>query len=441
MLGVSTVSYDYAGIERCRSFCKWLRMVLSWNSIQPTLETWQWESADRCVTHAKNLGYKIILDIGDGFSSEVPLYNGSPFLPNGVGNQKYLKHLQDFVIAITQRYGNLISIFQIEREVNQAFLTGLWGWRDFSLGGSWKDWGFVTEIITSLSVIIRNAGHKITTQIHTDIHPNLNKSIKTPSWLDAITQWAPHLDFIGISAYPNYIRATPVYSIQNRIHQIQKITQKPIIVLETGYPVASGPQSQLRSHSFSNQRLYVEKNIMDCMKSGVHGYFYFSPHAGIGFSYSYTSQDLYALEKLALCMETGDIRYFYQILSNPGLSYVQNIFPNVLQSTERGFIMFDINNNPLPATQFLMDIYSHMTSFTWNLRRGNNLLAFPIKPMLSTLELFKQMNASVMIYVDSEGNFKNHTDRDGEFEVTPGIGYLFVIREARTFTYWGTTWE
>ena len=177
------------------------------------------------------------------------------------------------------------------------------------------------------------------------------------------------------------------------------------------------------------------------MKAGVYGYFYFPPHGGIGFNYQYTADDLHAMERLALAMETGNIQYFYSILSKPGFNYVQKIFPQVLQSTESGFIMFDKDYNPLPATVRLQEIYKSMKSFTWNLRRGNNLLAFPIKPILPMPELFKQMNASIMIYMDSEGNFKNYTDTDLEFEVNPGIGYLFTIREARDFTYWGFAWE
>ncbi|MBI1928404.1 glycosyl hydrolase 53 family protein [Candidatus Poribacteria bacterium] len=443
LLGISTVSYDKTGVELCSKFSNCVRIVFSWRNIQPDLVDFNWDVSDELINHAIQHKLRIIADIGDGFVNEVPLFNGAPFVPNIVGKDLYLQKLQAYVTAFVQRYRDKIALFQIERELNQAFFAGLWGWRDFSLGGAWKDWGFLTEIIASTSSIVRAHNCQVTTQFHTDIHPKLNQSTKTKTWIDAIGEWSEYLDIVGIGAYPNYIRATPVESIEQKLQNIKEITDVPILIIESGYPIAANPDRMpnLRKHTPINQAEYAKQNIISAFNSGAIGYLYFAPHSGNGFYYPYTREDIEVMTKLALAMDTGDIRYFYEVLSKSGSHYLTSRLPSVLQSTESGFIMFNDKWEPLPVTLTISNLFKNMKPIMINLRRGNNLVGLPYKPIgVTIMDLFKIVNANVIIYMDRNGKFEVYTDRDDPIEMKPGDGYIFVCKEDVTLVYWGEPW-
>ena len=111
--------------------------------------------------------------------------------------------------------GLRIPFWQTENELNQAFFTAIFGWRHPALfgafGSAWTDWAFVTDILETLRLAVKDADPTALTTMnfHTDVHPGLNHYFDNPGWQEAVVQWRDLMDVISFDAYPNYYRSSP----------------------------------------------------------------------------------------------------------------------------------------------------------------------------------------------------------------------------------------
>ena len=110
---------------------------------------------------------------------------GEPAAPDILGQEEYLARQYRFTRAVVERYdgdgvddapsGLRIPFWQTENELNQAFFTAIFGWRYPDLfgafGSAWTDWEFVTRILETLRLAVKDADPTALTTMnfHTDV--------------------------------------------------------------------------------------------------------------------------------------------------------------------------------------------------------------------------------------------------------------------------------
>lgn len=94
-------------------------MVYSWAAMQ------DWSELDRRMSFYANSSIQVIGEVTEGTSSGLPNYNGTFFDPNVVGQDVYLAYVYRAARATVNRYKNRISLWQIENELNEAWIARL----------------------------------------------------------------------------------------------------------------------------------------------------------------------------------------------------------------------------------------------------------------------------------------------------------------------------
>ena len=181
----------------------------------------------------------------------------------GIGRDAYLAQAYLHAAALARRYRDRIGIWNLENELNWAYVhTGVAGWR---VGSAWSDPEFCRRLLKTLADGIKAGNPSALVTMNFNIHD--------PAYLQKIGDWADPLDLIGIGAYPNYLFATPIMSslLSSAIQNVKAITNKPVLVLETGYP--SGPAA--KGYSETNQVQYLNESTRATLENAGSGYFYF----------------------------------------------------------------------------------------------------------------------------------------------------------------------
>lgn len=128
-----------------------VRVYATWKSIEPSLpfplppldlavlrntsDQWlpqysaqvDWTSLDSYVTTLVKNGIEPLIEIGEGTNWCLPSFNGGIADPASLSPDQYLAYLYRYSRAVVHRYKNDVSLWQIENELNEAFLESLIG--------------------------------------------------------------------------------------------------------------------------------------------------------------------------------------------------------------------------------------------------------------------------------------------------------------------------
>lgn len=222
-----------------------------------------WQIFDQMITAYASENISLILVIAPGYSSSLPLYNGERATPDVLGEEEYLTQVFLYARATVRRYKKYAKIWQIENELNVACETVLWGWRD---GYNWCDRNFTTRLMKVLYLAVKTEDPSALTthNFHTDLH-----------WIKDVENWYDYVDIIGLDAYPNYLNGKyPMGEIVGKrvLMAIHYFPDKPVIVLETGYPT----QPVEKGFSEEGQAEYIKEAMLSTFLNGGSGFLYFT---------------------------------------------------------------------------------------------------------------------------------------------------------------------
>jgi len=168
----------------------WMRTQVTWRSVEPVvtdrgitvedvdhdpgmvteyLQGRDWSQADALIGGILAAGMEPLVIVGHGYAGTLPEFEGARLTPDRIGREAYLGQIYLFARAVVERYdgdgvldapgGQRVRFWQLENELNQAFLTAIWGWREPSfldaLNSAWRDWNFVTRLLQTLSRAVR----------------------------------------------------------------------------------------------------------------------------------------------------------------------------------------------------------------------------------------------------------------------------------------------
>ncbi len=326
------------------------------------IDTMNWERPDQLIAAIIDAGMTPFINVGLGFTFFLPTFEGQEANPDWIGKENYIGHLYLHIRAVVERYngdgdhdapgGLVVKHWQVEGELNQAFLTALFGWRTPSfagaLGCAWKDWDFLTDIISNAAraVKVEDPEALTTTSIHSDIHPNMNHLFRIPTWREAIAEWRDHLDIIGIDLYPNYYIADPPRGdwVGERVREaIELGCGKPVVVMETNYP--SGPD--LLGYTEEKQADYVQAGLQSAIDNQASGYFHFGIKGPDHHSVEISDEDMENLLLLGTLFEEGAVLEMLRFALTH-MEYMEDHFIHVLQAVEHywGIVRPDGTHKP-----------------------------------------------------------------------------------------------
>jgi hypothetical protein len=238
----------------------------------------------------------------------------------------------------------------------------------------------------------------VTQNVHTDIPEHIHELFHLPGfYLDAIADWQYILDVISFDAYPNYVVATPLYGdvLGNRTAAILQVLQnnssqilqkykslqypvrsspsdiQPVMVMETGYPVAADPSEQpsIVNYTAEAQAQYMQQALQSVVANGARGFQVFGLWPCPGFSPppgGYTREDVRALTSLNEVYQSGDLLpALTWLLLPPGtplehLEYAVTRLPEVVGVVENGWGILNPDGTPKPAYTTLQQLYSQL---------------------------------------------------------------------------------
>ena len=390
LFGLSQVPAEATAIAQDVG-AKYLRPTLSWRVVEPTvtvegltvegvrsdpagIAAWaasrDWRAFDQRLDEIAAAGLVPVPIVGHGYTNTLPLLNGVPAAPDVLGREEYLARQYRFVRAVVERYdgdgvddapsGLRIALWQTENELNQAFFTAIFGWRYpalFSaLGSAWQDWAFVTRILDTLRLAVKDADPTALTTMnfHTDVHGGINAFFGHPSWLESVREWRDRMDVVSFDAYPNYYRPSPPNGTEvgARAAAVSSMACcRPVIVMETGYP--TGPAES--GYDEQKQAQFIRDAFDSSVAAGVRGFFLFGARTSETHTATITPYDLEQLAILADIFETGDAATLLQYaLTN--LDYVQNQLASVIQAVEGYWGLYRADGTEKPALQTMREI-------------------------------------------------------------------------------------
>jgi hypothetical protein len=366
---------------------RWVRPAINWGEVEPTLaspgltvaqvkanpglvedysRSARWSGPDALLGSMTSAGIQGFVIVGHGYAWRLPLFRGVPASPDAIGREQYLGHLYLHVRAAVERYdgdGYLdapgiapVRRWQLENELNEAFLTALWGWRQPSFeaatGSAWQDWDFLTRLLDTLVDAVKSSDQGALTAVnfHTDVSDALSASLGKKTWRQAIEAWSSKVDIVGVDVYPNYYRAQPVRGavVGERVSEAQRLAGgKPVMVLETGYP--SGPSAA--GFDEAAQDAFIRAAYASAVAAGARGYFHFGSVTRESHEVEITAVDLANLEMVAAAYDGQDASAlvgFYLTQT----AYIKEHFVKVLQAVEGywGLVRADGSRKPAWAT-------------------------------------------------------------------------------------------
>jgi hypothetical protein len=366
---------------------RWMRPAVRWADVEPALarpsltvadvkanpslveqysRSVSWAAPDALLSSISGAGLRSFVIVGHGYAWRLPRWNGVAATPDAIGRELYLGHLYLHVRAVVERYdgdGQLdapgitpVRHWQLENELNEAYLTALWGWREPSFerahASAWQDWGFLTRLLTTLRDAVKDsdAGSLTAVNFHTDVSDALSATLGKTTWRQAIQQWSGFIDIVGVDAYPNYYRAQPTRGavVGERVSAARSFAgDRPVIVLEAGYP--SGPA--VEGFDEASQDAFVRAAYTAAVSAGARGYFHFGSVTSETHAVEITPADLANLERVGAAYDGEDVGWLITFsLTQP--SYVQGHFVGVLQAVEGywGLLRRDGSRKPAWST-------------------------------------------------------------------------------------------
>jgi hypothetical protein len=348
---------------------RWMRTQVTWRSVEPVvtnlgitvedvdahpgmitdyIQNHDWSVPDAMLAQILAAGLQPLVIVGHGYAGTLPQFEGAVLTPDRIGKENYLGQIYLYARAVVERYNGdgdrdapgapVVRFWQLENELNQAFLTAVWGWREPSFldafQSAWQDWNFVTRLLRTLSTAVRTEDPEAWTTVnfHTDVPAEINEGFLQPSWENAIRQWVSYIDVIGLDAYPNYYSPLPVKGdvLQARVATAREMgCGKPVVVVETGYP--SGPAE--RGYTEAGQAEFIQEAFDSSVAGGAQGLFLFGVKTGESHGTEITPEDLANLEYLSQLYEQGA---FEELLAFAlgNAEYLENHFAAVLQTVE-----------------------------------------------------------------------------------------------------------
>ena len=346
----------------------WVRTSLSWNRIDPIItdislsleevlnspemvddyiHNHDWTSLDNEYRSYLLAGLTPFPVVGLGWYTSYPLYQGEPATPDAIGKDTYLAYMYLHVRALVERWdgdgyedaeGITLHLWQTENELNQAFLTALWGWRypayAEAFGSAWYDWDFLTDLLITLDRAVHDADPSALTTLnfHTDIPPEVNHLFRLPSWEESVTEWRDHMDLVGFDSYPNYYYADPVKGevIGDRVETLTVLGGfKPVIAMEVGYP--SGPSDL--GYTPEKQAEFLDEAFHSAVEAGIVGYFHFKLSSPDSDDVDITEQDKMTLAAIGHLFENGHV-LACTAWGITHIPYIEEHFLDVLQAVE-----------------------------------------------------------------------------------------------------------
>jgi hypothetical protein len=237
----------------------WLRAnpgaVAAWAATQ------DWTETDRRLSLYANSSITIIGEVTEGTVMGLPNFGDSVFDPNVVGEDVYLAYVYRAARATVSRYKQRVHMWQIENELNEAFLASLGGQRRFQLlGSAWRKWDFLSALLWTCRMAVKDEDPAalVTMNFHTDVAEWVHDALALPGYFEkAVADWHDLLDVISIDAYPNAFVSSPCESaiVAQRVSaSIAASKGMPVFVMEWNYPVAA-PSNQLPDvANFSDSR-------------------------------------------------------------------------------------------------------------------------------------------------------------------------------------------
>lgn len=227
-----------------------------------------WEKYDLMVDSLVEAHIEPHLVISAGYTFQIPnaLIKGSygRGIPDVLGKDRYIAQAFLHARAAVRRYAGKVNIWQIENELNAAGETRIVArWRS---GSAWIDWGFLTHLIQTLSSAVKQEDPRALCSHNFSMRPFL--------WRDDIRRWREFLDITGIDPYPNYIFGFPQRgrSVGRAVKEAVDVSDgKPVMVLESGYPV----RPARRGYSESRQAGYIRDAIEASVEAGASGFYYY----------------------------------------------------------------------------------------------------------------------------------------------------------------------
>ena len=322
MCGISSANLDSSAVHQLQDIsATHVRRYVFWNSVEPTLQElnqslsitamkadpqgwiydWaahlDWSYAEKQIRPLLAANITPLVEIGEGTFYGLPKYKGQYADPAVIGNELYLAYQYRFARAAVHRYKDVISLWQIENELNEAFLSTFFGQRLNLLVplSPWANWTFLTTLLTTLRDAVKDEDKSgksvVTMNFHTDVPLFFHEQIAFLTsvngfYLNAVKQWHHLLDVISIDAYPNMYAASPIgaANVSQRVSAVLSTLKyvgdgsKSCFVMETGYPtdaVTNDSNPSALNFSQAAQAVYASEVIDSVHQVGGVGLFYF----------------------------------------------------------------------------------------------------------------------------------------------------------------------
>ena len=314
------------------------RLYLHWSFIQPTIEQLEpnltvaslradpslvyewaatvpnWSVHDQAVAALVIANITPIGEVGEGTIGGLPLYNGKTADPSIIGADLYLAYMYRYSRAVVNRFKAHIGIWQIENELNEAYLSMFSEQRFLHpVHTPWGNWTFLTTLLGTLRDAVKDEqGTGLVLQnLHSDISEHVHEELRLPGYfLDAAVQWQSLLDIVAFDAYPNYYGAMPILAsvVGNRTNALRQVlpAHVPVLLMETGYPVMQPNLTDLpavTNFTEANQGAYAYEAAKGVYENGGMGFLFFKVEPDTGMSPppgGFTLADIELLDTIAL---------------------------------------------------------------------------------------------------------------------------------------------
>ena len=224
--------------------------------------------------------------------------------------------------------------------------------------GHWRSWDFLTLLLRTLRMAVKD--EQPSAQTTMNFHTDVSKTFHTLMFLkghyeQAVADWAQHMDIISIDAYPNMYVSHPlnVQIIVDRIKKIQAIPAaqgKPIIVMETGYPMTNSSTPAIDpvlDFSEANGAEYILQSTKAIAEAGAQGLIYFKLDFSMGIQPppgGFTQQDVEAMKMISkLYMDEHAADLIKWLFQSGNIEYLQKRMPALLAGIEKGWGLLNYN--------------------------------------------------------------------------------------------------
>lgn len=253
-----------------------------------------WTETDRRLALLEAANLTVIGEAFEGTATGLPLHGGHPAGPGVLGPSAYLAYSYRYARAAVHRYKGRVHAWQIENELNEAWLEALGGVRYEAspLGPTqWGNWTFVTEALATLRAAVKDEDPSalVTTNLHSEVPAAVHRALGLPGfYLDAAANWSHLVDFVSLDAYPSAVVAEPRGAVVGqRVAALKGVlgASARVVVMETGYSVLDAPAgSQYASLNFSEARQarFVADAYASVLAAGGDGFLLFAVSAQAG---------------------------------------------------------------------------------------------------------------------------------------------------------------